>query len=419
MITPRTLRRPCGGPLIWQDSVLDDGMWPLWSDLLAVEDETGQRIAVGAIEGLRQQGVSDLTDRLLKRARVEGWPASSVAQVMCWLPKDDDLYHWLEQSQPEVQTLFWASVQAHSLNLGSRGLSWVVGNLVKSRRAYNAAQMMHQHLEKAGSALIIDVLEGILATQDAYEPHGNEAVMLQYYVEHMFQQLDRDASLDDGKLGAMEWAYLNVLENSKRPPRMLARQLSNSPEFFRDILSLMYRAEGEEPIDSEDPEERERVKKLARHAYKLLHTWRLLPGHVGDRIDARELDRWVDSARALCAAAGRGLPADSRIGELFAYSPNDPDGTWPHAAVRSVIERLVNDRLDTGVYVGARNKRGVTSRGMLDGGDLERQEVDYYRGMAKRVRLQSPRTATLLERIARSYEHEARQFDEEAERRDW
>jgi hypothetical protein len=247
----------------------------------------------------------------------------------------------------------------------------VVKNLIANQRFYNAAELMHQHLKTAGSALIIEVLEGILATQDAGERHGNEAVMLQYYVEHMFEQLDQDSALDEGKLGGLEWAYLNVLENSKRPPRMLARQLSNSAEFFRDMLSLMYRAEGDEPIDPEDPEERERVKNLAHHAYTLFHTWRLLPGQSGERIDARELDQWVDSARALCAAVGSGAVADQRIGELFAYSPSDPDGPWPHASVRSVIECLASDRLETGVYIGIRNKRGVTSRGILDGGDLE------------------------------------------------
>jgi len=401
------------------DAALDDGVWPLWSDLLAAGDETGQRIAVGAVEGLRLQGIEDLTDRLLNRAKLEDWPASSVAQVMCWLPKNNALYDWLDESSPEVQRLFWTSVRVHDLQLESRGLAWVVGKLVACGRSYNAAELLHQHLQSAGSALIIIVLEGILADQGSDERHGNEGVMLQYYVEHMFQVLDQDNTLDEGRLGTLEWRYLNVLENSKRPPRMLTRQLSRSPEFFRDMLSLMYRAEGDEPLDSEEPEERERVKQLAHHAYTLFHTWRLLPGQSGDRIDARELDRWVDSARALCAAVGRGSPADSRIGELFAHSPSDPDGAWPHAAVRAVIERLANDRLESGMYIGTRNRRGVTSRGILDGGDLERQEVDYYRGMSKRVRLHSPRTAALLDKIARAYEHEARQFDEEAERRDW
>jgi transcriptional regulator with XRE-family HTH domain len=416
-IDPEVKPRLVGAALA--EAAEDGWTWQVWTDLLASGDEIGREIAAAAIESLGQKGSVDLTERLIARAEVEHWPDQSVATVMRSLPKDKGLYDWVERSSPNVQGLFWRHVWHHGLDLESRGLPWIITNLIAHERPYSAAELLHRHLKDVDSRIIVAVLESILKTQDSSAAEGNESVMVQYYVEHMFEQLDHEKNLPSDQLATLEWQFLNLLDNSKRPPRMLLSQLSTSPEFFVELLSLMYRAEGEEPVEIEDDDDRARVKNLAHHAYTLFHMWKLLPGQTGERINAEELNRWVDSARTLSSAAGRGDIADVKIGELFAFSPDDPDGTWPHSAVRSVVERIASDRLESGIHVGVHNKRGVTTRGIFDGGDLEREEVAYFRGMAKRVRLTSPRTAALLEKIARSYEHEARHFDDEAARRDW
>ncbi|MRG54587.1 helix-turn-helix domain-containing protein [Phyllobacterium sp. SYP-B3895] len=397
----------------------DKRIWDVWSDLLAPGDSTGQQIAAGAINTLWRDGARNLVSRLLDKAMSERWPDTSVALVMASLPKEEELYRRLDASSDEVQKLFWRKVWPHELDLKSRGLGWVVRKLVANGRPYNAAELMHHHLNQAGSKLIVEVLDSILASENSEHSRGNDGVMLQYYVEHMFHQLDEDESFNQAELGRLEWAYLKVLENSKRPPRMLVRQLSTSPEFFKEILCLMYREKNSRPAESDDDDVSETVRRLARHANTLLHNWRELPGLSGNRIDSNVFNLWLNKARSLCGAVGRGEIADEKIGELFAHSPSDTDGTWPHSDVRSAIERLKSERVETGLYIGTRNKRGVTSRGLFDGGALEREEVEYYRGMATLIRLTSPRTAAVLARIARSYEIEAQQFDDEAARRDW
>lgn len=393
-----------------------DGMW---SFLLRQGDATGRDIAAGAIDTVRRGGPTGLTARLLDAAMEEAWPSESIATVMICLPQNAELYARLEECDPAVQAYFWKGVWPRDLDLAAKGLTWVIRNLIAHDRAYDAAELLHDHLTQAGSALIIEVLRGLLDAQDKEARSGNDPVMLQYYVEHIFLQLDRDPALDLAELARLEWQFLNVLEDSSRPPRMLLRRLATSPEFFVEILSLVYRAADEEPVEEPDPKKRANIQKMANHAHTLLRTWHHLPGQDGDRVEAKELDAWVDQARGLCAAVGRGDVADEKIGELFAHAPSDPDGAWPCLAVRSVIERIKSERVNVGIYIGTRNKRGVTARGVFDGGELERREVDYYRGLAKRFRLKWPRTAATLERIASSYEDEARDFDEEAARRDW
>ena len=89
---------------------------------------------------------------------------------------------------------------------------------------------------------------------------------------------------------------------------------------------------------------------------------------------------------------------------------------WPHEAVRDLIEELASQHIETGMEVEVRNSRGVTSRGMYDGGDQERSLADKYSQWAEATQARWPRTSAMLRRLAESYERDARRHDIDAER---
>jgi hypothetical protein len=77
--------------------------------------------------------------------------------------------------------------------------------------------------------------------------------------------------------------------------------------------------------------------------------------------------------------------------------------------------RALEQGLETGVY----NRRGVTVRSPFDGGEQERGLTERYRRDAEALRFDWTRTAACLDRIAETYEHDARREDQGAEQRDW
>jgi hypothetical protein len=89
---------------------------------------------------------------------------------------------------------------------------------------------------------------------------------------------------------------------------------------------------------------------------------------------------------------------------------------FPPRAVRDLLEDVRSDALEEGLTLGVLNKRGVTSRRLLDGG---KQEWD----LAAQLRVQEeaatpwPRARKLLRMLAEQYERDARREDEESERR--
>ena len=59
--------------------------------------------------------------------------------------------------------------------------------------------------------------------------------------------------------------------------------------------------------------------------------------------------------------------------------------------------------------------RGTVTKHTHEGGDQERAIADQYHGWANLSRAQSPRTARLLDSIAKNYENDAQREDIRAE----
>ena len=108
---------------------------------------------------------------------------------------------------------------------------------------------------------------------------------------------------------------------------------------------------------------------------------------------------------------GRGPVADEK--------KVDADGIWPVLPIRELIEATRSRDLETGVVVGKSNRRGVTTRAMGAGGDQERTLAKQYREWSEAAAFDWPRTSAILENLAKSYEHEAKVHDDDAERLDW
>jgi hypothetical protein len=125
---------------------------------------------------------------------------------------------------------------------------------------------------------------------------------------------------------------------------------------------------------------------------------------------------WLDEARRQLRAADREEIGLHQIGQVFAYSRTDPDGTWPTLPVRNAIDRIANSSLDSGFTTGTFNKRGVTTRSLTDGGRQEYELADKFDEIRNRIMDPWPRTGRLIRSIAETYRAHGRMEDEQARR---
>lgn len=217
---------------------------------------------------------------------------------------------------------------------------------------------------------------------------------------------------DKAALARLEWGYFPLLEDQRRP-RILYAALADDPDLFVDLVALVFRGKNEPPREVD-----EETAALARHAYSVLHDWRRPPGLSDDgrTIDLDRLRSWVRRARQKLADMDRAHIGDQQIGHLLSGSPPGADDAWPAEPVREIVEDLVSTHLESGLRTGRYNARGVTSRGVYEGGDQERKLAARYISWARTIEDRWPRTARILDDLAEGYESEARMNDAEAER---
>jgi excisionase family DNA binding protein len=253
---------------------------------------------------------------------------------------------------------------------------------------------------------IIDLLDRALGQVPA--DHDDQQ-MMGHYVGTLLDHLTT-TNAPDGEVARFEYAYFRLLEHD-RPPATLNRILATQPEMFVGLVKRAYRGKAEPRREMAGADE-----DLATQAWWVLNGWEGFPGREDDgSVNQTTMNDWVRAARLELSDVDRADIGDELIGQTFAHCPVGTDGIWPAEPVRDLIETVGSREIESGVIIGRRNSRGVTRRGVYDGGQQERDLAQRYRDWSNTVRGEWPRTARILRTLADSYEQEARREDLEAE----
>lgn len=257
------------------------------------------------------------------------------------------------------------------------------------------------------AVLVADALEQLLASSDDPEIRRLSG----YEFERLFALLaDHRDVVGTERVIRIEWALAPALGHQPDLRNTYAT-LAEEPGLFVELVSLQYRKEEDDEPASDDQ------RRAAENAFRVLSGWKACPASADDgTVDPHALRAWVEQARDSFDEKGLRDVGDTKIGEAFAHAAEDVDGNWPPAPVRDLIQDVANERIERGFEIQTHNNRGTVWRDP-EGGDQERELAVTYQAYAERARLAAPRVAAVLDRLAATYESEARQHDDEAERR--
>jgi hypothetical protein len=396
-------------------------------------------------------------------ASLTDWPEDRQVWFLRALPPGDATSALADSASPAARERYWAEVVPFTSAGEAEAFT---ERLLEAGRAWAAIDLLATYVpEREGSPdswqpdvdLIIRVLDQAL-TEDP--SHALQSGTTSYEIGRLLDRL--------GELGAervilarLEW-FFDPLLSYERAPRALHAELADNPELFVELVSRLFKPDPEEAPDgvtgdtvggdqqaemadggslsnnqmkagsamdkaSESPEagarddparEREESEGFSQSAWSVLHHWQRPPGTREDgTLDGEHLKQWVGDARELFAERKRTRIGDLQLGQLLARVLPGEDGIWPAEAVRELVEELDSKPFDDGLHVGRMNSRGVTTRGLYSGGNLERQLANRYSEDAAVLEARWPHTGQVLRGLQRSYERIADQEDEEAGRR--
>ncbi|MBI4863794.1 MAG: hypothetical protein HY815_26575 [Candidatus Riflebacteria bacterium] len=333
------------------------------------------------------------------------WGPPKKAQLLHVLPSRADTWELAIRLGEETDHEYWVRLLPWYIDMGDHARA---SSKLLSVGRPNAAVDLLARAARSGpidTELALEALNRALSGDRELDPPSDS---LAYDIGYLLDLLSQSPRVDQQRVAALEWRF-PLVDRHDREPRALHRMLADNPGFFAEVITSVFRAEGEESRREVSAEDQQRAER----GHALLSSWRTVPGTIGDPpgVDGEALARWVDGARNALVTVKRASIGEHLIGQMLRGSPFDPDGTWPCRSVRDVLEKLESSEIEAGLEIGVFNSLGVTSRAMGEGGTIERAQSEKYEGLAAAVANQWPRTASLLRRIARGYRSEAKRID--------
>lgn len=331
------------------------------------------------------------------------WTPKQTGQFLTCLPFSKEAWHraseWLKAHESE----YWTRTGANA-HEADGDLAIAIEKLIDHGRPHAAIKClfrMHDDKQPIDSNQCVRALLAALSSSEPsydYDIDGHPIVEL-------IKFLQTEPSVNQDDLLRVEWAYVLLLNShGGAAPRLLESRLANDPEFFCEVIRLIYRSKNEKQPSREPTEE---SKAIATNVWRLLLEWKTPPGTQKDETFSEErFAEWLQRVKEICAESGHLEVALNKIGEVLIHTPSDPDGLWIHRAVAAVLNDPEADDLRKGFSIGVYNSRGAY---LVDPtGKQERDLAEQFRRKAEEVENAGfHRFAVTLRNLADEYNREA------------
>ena len=343
-------------------------------------------MAHGALTALFNQSGWRLLEEAIGRIKACDATPQSLADVYLAAPAVRETWQRIDSGSQEVQTVYWKSLWwLNARAWDPEDMAFAVHQLLTVQRSSAVVQWLA--LEPMPNELVIQILEAIPA--DVAASAGLGPPVDDFRIAHLFERLDQSDDVPDNMIARLEIPYVEILDYH-RPHLALHREVTKDPSLFADLITWAFKRSDGQADEAVDDQTLERRATLA---YSLIWKLPILPGLLEDgSVDVQSLSTWVNEARRLCRERSREDIGDQQIGQMLANAPIGDDGVWPCEPVRDLLDSLASRHV--GIFViGKSNLRGVTSRGVFDGGGQERSLADRCLDDAARIAAKWPFTA--------------------------
>lgn len=382
--------------------------WPVWivehgGDFILEAPIT--KCIAGLLRNQPEPSASELLRSVLAISGEHGWYAERQARFLALASPLRTTWELAAAQGPETDAAYWrcAPLNHWSRDWGEDAI-FALRRLSQAQRPRTALQCCRFDLEQIDSRLLFDLLQQFM---NGDEPEG--PLPQSWDLTKALERIEQSGEIEKAEVIRLEFSLFPALRYGRKThAAALFEAVTSDPEIFTELICLLYKPEhGErkEPV----------TDAIKATAWDIFRSCTRQPGTQADgSINAEAFQHFIDEARELCRQADRLKTCDETLGEILAHAPADEDGTWPFTPAREVLDRPEMDEMRRGFHIGARNKRGMTTRDPCDGGSQERDLATYYRVEAEEIQHSYPQVAALLESLACSYEHDGLREDNQA-----
>ncbi|MGN5136670.1 hypothetical protein ACTG15_00030 [Aeromonas sp. 164P] len=329
------------------------------------------------------------------------WTALQISQFLTALPFSSDAWEraseWLKNNERE----YWTRVHASAYQIDSDP-EFAIDKLIHYGRPHEAIELMSNMRYTEQHFNVEQCVQALLAAISSKEP---SSAVSQHGIVELINYIQNEPSVNKDDLFKVEWAYLPLLDrHSGGAPKYLERKLAAEPDFFSELIRLIYRSKNE---DHSVEEHTEIKKTIATNAWRLLNEWKLPPGVQDDGSFSEEFfTAWVQRVKEICTESGHLEVAFTTIGEVLIHTPPDTDGLWIRRVVADELNKRDAEPMRDGFSTGIFNSRGI--HWVDPSGKPEKELAKQFREKAEEIEnVGFMRFAVTLRELANNYDREA------------
>ncbi len=376
----------------------DDDYLPL---LLESETDADYRFAVAYVWRRFHTKTWEWVDGLNRSE----WSVRAKAEFFAQLPSIQEVWRRAESELGADNAEYWKRARIHPDPNHLGGFDHAITQLLANGRADVAIQCFW-----LGKLWTGPYPELALQALEQFNPEENR--IDQYAIQEVFKHLQEIGEIDEERLAGMEVKFLGLLDrHGEALPRTLHRHLAERPEFFCDVIRMIYRSkyeikDDEDGENQKEPEVDEAKAAMAQNAYRLLMDWIYPPGSKRDGgFDGNQLRQWVAAVKESCVASGHWEVASQQIGEVLLYAPKDENELWIDP-VCDLFDSKEDAEFRRGLSIRIFNSRGVHG---FSGGKAEIELAEKWERIASHAEAKGyARLGSTLRDLGKSYREDAK-----------
>ncbi len=337
----------------------------------------------------------------------EKWKAEQINKFLLALPFTDKTWKMAEDLLKANVDEYWKIAFINS-SKDDFDISFVVDKLLKVKRANSAIDYLFDSQYEEVPFNQEMTVRALL--QAVKESNSTSSESDPYHITELIKKLQNEPGVSEDDLCEVEWAYLpilNLYDSDDTFPITLNRKLSNNPDFFCEIIRLVYRSTYEDENQQNEQDVDEHRRNLARNGDRLLEGWNVPPGLDSEgNFSKKQFKSWLKNVIKKCGETGHLEMALHNIGEVLFHTPADKDGFWINKTVAESLNNKNYSEMRSGYSVKVFNSRGVYSVDLT--GKPEKDLATEWLGKAELVENEGfTRFATTLREVANSYTRDA------------
>lgn len=329
------------------------------------------------------------------------WSKEQICQLLIYLPFSQDAWVSAAQWLGDDERIYWESVNVNPYQTED-DLTPAIDKLLEFGRPVAVVDCLYLRKHKK---LPLDIPRSISALKSAVSSSEFKNTLGYSQIADLISALQEEPETPFEEMCQIEWCYLPLLQRGDNAEaKSLHKKLASEPDFFCEVISLIYRSKDD---PKEGFEQDEAKKNIAINAWHLMYGWTRVPGIQDDgSFSAEQFCQWFNEAKRLCDESGRLDVAMIQIGKVLRYAPADPEGLWINKAVLSVLDDRHAEHLREGFVTEVFNSRGA--HWVDPTGKPERELANEWRQKAEAVEMEGcPRFAAELKGLADSYDRDA------------